>query len=235
MKRPLVRIALLALAAVALTLPAAAQVIPAGDDRWVTPHDGRTGFTFPPGDVESLCGQPASFDWDRRVSLGGVPFPGVDWDTVVSRLKDVDLCGGSAKVAIQVRHLHFTSLGLHETPCGKVQWDVRLAGNQPTTSMVIEHSSPGGGRFEADLQLRVAFNGTTSDGAFLGTLIYTLGLPDPPGGTPWSFGGPTGWRPGIDETETCFDVLREKAGIMGGDHVYFIENMIAQGRCHKRN
>lgn len=234
MKTPPLRIALLALVAAALTLPASAQIIPAGDDRWVTPADGGTSFVFPPGDIESLCGAMTMYDWDRRVTLRGVPFPGFDWDTVVTRLKDADLCSGQAVVPIRVRQLHFESIALHRTPCGKIHWDVTQLANQPTTEMVIQQDHATGGNFRADLQIRVAFRGTTSDGDEIGTLIYTLALPDPADGTPWQFGGPTGWRPGIAQDETCFDVLREKAGVMGGDHVYFIENLIAQGRCTKQ-
>lgn len=234
MKRPLLRIALLALVAAALTLPASAQIIPAGVDRWVTPADGGTAFVFPPGDVESLCGEMTMYNWDRRVTLRGVPFPGFDWDTVVARLKDADLCSGKAVVPIRVEFLHFESNGFHITPCGKIHWDVTLLENQPTTEMIIEQDHSDGGNFRADLQMRVAFRGTDSNGNFLGTLIYTLTLPDPADGTPWQFGGPFGWSPGIDDDGSCFDVLREKAGVMGGDHVYFIENLIAQGRCEKR-
>lgn len=233
MKRPLFRIALLALVTAALTLPASAQIIPAGPDRWVTPAGGGTAFTFPPGDVESLCGAMTMYNWDRRVTLRGVPFPGQDWDTVVVRLKDADLCSGKAVVPIRVEYIHFES-DVHLTPCGKILWDVTLLENQPTTDMIIEQEHASGGTFRADLQMRVAFRGVTTDGDELGTLVYTLSLPDPANGTPWQSGGPTGWRPGIAKDESCFDVLREKAGIMGGDHVYFIEDLIAQGRCTKR-
>ena len=56
MFRSMVRIAALSAAvALVLALPATAQYLPAGEDRWVTPNDGSTYFTFPAGDVESLC------------------------------------------------------------------------------------------------------------------------------------------------------------------------------------
>lgn len=234
--KSLFRIALFTLVAAAVTLPATAQVIPAGDDRWVTPADGGTSFTFPPGDVESLCGAMTMYNWDRTVALRGVS-AGADWDTIVTRLKDAELCNRKAVVPIRVRFLHFENYendGFHETPCGEIHWDVRHLRNQPTTEMVIEQDHGQGGNFRADLHIRVGFTATTVDGESLGTLIYTLALPDPADGTPWQFGGPTGWQPGINQDETCFDVLREKAGELGGNHVYFIEDLIAQGRCQKR-
>ena len=225
-----------AIALVLTVLPATAQIIPAGPDRWVTPGDGRTVFEFPAGDVESLCGAPVSFGWDRTVALTGVPVAGADWDTEVTRLDDADVSGGSATVPIQVTRLEFRSLAPHETPCGEIVWSVKAIDEQQVTLMEIEKTSERGGIFLADISVRVVFTGTDTSGTQIGTLYYTMDLPDTTG-TPWSFGpsGPSGgFRPGIDENEDCIEVLRQKLTTATGDHVYFIENLIAQGKCTER-
>lgn len=234
MNRIQLKTSLFALVAVGLlALPAGAQVIPAGADNWVTPGDGLTFFTFPPGDVESLCNKPASSDWDRRASLQGVPAGGADWDTQVVRLKDADLSDGEATVPIQVRQLHFASSAPHCTPCGKLKWNVKAADDQPETLMTIKQTTDNGGTFEALISVNVEFSATDQNGNSLGSLFYTMDLPDS-GGTPWTYGGPTGWRPGIDETESCIEVLRKKISTLPAFHAYYIEQMIAEGRCDKR-
>jgi hypothetical protein len=229
--------ALLLVAVLAAALPVTAQIIPAGEDRWVTPGDGRTFFKFPPGDVESLCGAPPSSAWDHTVRLTGVPDPGEDWDTVVARLDDADVSadtGGFATVPIQVTRLVFRSLAPQETPCGVLLWYVKAVDHQPITKMSIQNLSGRGGIFKATISVRVIFEATDSRGNVVGTLFYTLDLPDNTG-VPWSF-GPSGiFRPGIDEGDNCIDVLREKLGTATGDHVYYIENLIAQGKCSERN
>jgi len=234
MYRSTLRIAAFFLAAaVVAALPAAAQFIPAGDDRWVTPGDGSTFFEFPVGDVESLCGAPVSFNWNRTVRLVGVPDPGEDWDTVVTRLKDADVSSGFDSVPIQVTRLVFRSLGPQETPCREIFWTVKAIDHQPITKMEIYRSSERGGKFLATISVRVVFEATDAGGALLGYLYYTLDLPDDTG-VPWSFGPSGNFRPGIDESENCIDVLREKLGTATGNHVYYIENLIAQGKCDKR-
>lgn len=231
MNRIQFKTALFALVAVTLVaLPATAQVIPAGKDNWRTPGDGNTFFTFPAGDVESLCGAPPSGAWDHQVTLQGVPVSGADWDTQVTRLKDADLSNGSATVPIQVTHLQFRSVGSQPTPCGKLVWDVRPFGRQPLTKMTIKRNNDLGGIFVATIAVRVVFTGTADDGAVVGRLVYTVELPDPDG-SPWSFGGPTVWRPGITEDDECIETLREKLTTLPARHAYFIEDLIAQGRC----
>lgn len=226
--------ALTAVAVLLAALPATAQIIPAGDDRWVTPNDGGTFFTFPAGDVESLCGLPATSGWNRQITLTGVPSGGADWDTVVTRLKDADLSTGSASVPIQVTQMHFRSSGVHVTPCGKLLWEVKAIDHQPVTKMAIYQTSDLGGIFKAEISVRVAFSATKTDGTALGELFYTRDLPEN-GGTPWSWDRTTGtFRPGIDEDENCFDVLRDKIGTLPARHKYYIENLIAQGKCDKR-
>ena len=223
----------LAIALVA-ALPAAAQYIPAGEDRWVTPADGNTFFTFPAGDVESLCGAPVSFDWDRTVSMVGVPDPGQDWDTVVTRLKDADLSSSlSATIPIQVTRLAFKSIGSLETPCGELSWYVKSLDEQPVTKMSLYLTNDRGGIFKANISVRVAFAAVDRNGKVVGYLYYTMDLPDN-SGVPFSFDRSGGFRPGIDENENCFDVLREKATTLPARHTYFIEDLIAQGKCDKR-
>ena len=232
MNRSLFRIVAFALVAAAFAaLPAAAQVLPAGPDRWRTPADGNTFFTFPGGDVESLCGAAPDPSWDHGVTLTGVPVAGADWDTEVTRLGDVSLAGGA--VPIRVTFLHFRSVAPQATPCGELAWDVRLAGPQPVTTMKIRRTSNLGGTFAATISVRVAFHAFDAAGNFIGSLFYTQDLPDP-GGSPWSLGGPTGWRPGIEPDDDCFEILRKKIGTLPAQHAYFIEDLIAQGLCDGR-
>lgn len=221
-----------------VAMPLAAQIIPAGEDRWVTPATGQTKFSFPSGDVESLCGAPVSAGWDHQVLLTGVPEPGWDWDTSVARLTSVSFSATttSVSVPIQVKRLEFRSLASQRTPCGLLDWHVKTFENQPITKMKITKTSSKGGVFYATISVRVVFEATDAQsGASVGKLFYTLDLPDNTG-VPWSFDPSTGvFRPGIDTAENCIDVLRQKLLTATGSHVYFIENMIAQGRCDKRN
>lgn len=222
-------------AALLLALPVAAQVIPAGEDRWVTPPNGGTHFEFPPGDVEALCGLPVTDDWDRKIILAGVAAPGADWDTAIRRLKDVDLDAGQTTTPIRLTHLRFRSLGTHRTPCGELLWEVKALDQQRRTKMEFIRHSDTGGVFHAEIAVNVVFAAVDAgSGAILGYLYYSFDLPDQ-GGTPWSFGPGGIFRPGIDEDENCFDVLREKLSTLPTDagHEYYIENLIAQGKCSK--
>lgn len=237
MQRKIYRVAVLTAALTLAAMPLTAQVIPAGEDRWVTPPTGQTKFSFPSGDVESLCGAPVSADWNHEVGLTGVPEPGWDWDTSVARLNSVSLSTTTGvTVPIQVKRLVFRSLASQRTPCGEIDWHVKTFGNQPITKMKIVKTSPRGGKFYATISVRVVFDAVDANsGASLGQLFYTLDLPDN-NGVPWSFDPYSGvFRPGIDTAENCIDVLRQKLLTATGDHVYFIENMIAQGKCDKRN
>jgi hypothetical protein len=224
---------LLALAAV----PASALSIPVGKDFWVTPPNGATNFEFKSGEVESLCGAPADDSWDHTVLLTGVPVVGTDYDTVVGRLdKAVFNSSGTATTRIQVSHLAFKSLAPQRTPCGEIDWEVGLFGRQPVTSMTLRQTSDRGGIFLAKIAVSVEFRAHVG-GAYIGSLYYNnLELPDvgTPTGTPWSLNPATGaFRAGMDTTENCIDVLRAKLVNATGRHIYYISDMIAQGRCEK--
>lgn len=218
-------------------LPAAAQVIPPGEDRWVTPNNGQTYFTFVDGDVEALCGAAPSPDWDHRVALQGVPVAGFDWDTSVRRIDPAVFdATGQASTRIVVTRLEFASTAPQETPCGSLDWRVRLGGSQAVTKMRLRLTSKRGGLFSADIAVQVVFSAFDKSGALLGNLTYNMILPDPATGTPWSF-GPTGqFRPGITPADDCIAVLREKLTTYTPDssHYYFIENLIAQGKCTRQ-
>jgi hypothetical protein len=220
-------------------LPAMAQPpIPAGSDYWVTPANGQTVFEFPEGDVESLCGAPISAAWDHKVALRGVPTVGSDWDTRVARLDNAVFdTTGTAVTRIQVKDLNLASIAAHATPCRRINWKVSLACcPQPITRMVLRSDATGGGVFHANLSVSVEFKAFNADnGAYIGSLFYTRELPDQASGTPWSYGGPTGFRPGITTANTCIDVLRQKLSQFAptSSHYYWISDMIAQGICHK--
>ncbi|HBL31287.1 MAG TPA: hypothetical protein DD490_31045 [Acidobacteria bacterium] len=225
-----------------LALPALAQVttvasIPPGKDFWVTPNNGQTDFNFPAGDVESLCGAPASATWNHKIALRGAPAPGTDYDTVVARLNAATFNSSLvATTPIQVVLLRFASAGSHATPCGNLNWTVSLSGPQATTMMTLRRTSATGGLFSADIAVNVEFQAFKSNGAYLGSLFYNIVLPDPATGTPWSI-GPTGaFRAGMTPANDCIDVLREKLATYSPDssHFYYISDMIAQGQCKYR-
>jgi hypothetical protein len=222
-------------------LPAISQVIPAGKDFWVTPANGQTYFTFPAGDVESLCGAPKSDLWDHRVALSGVPVAGSDYDTVVGRIDNAVFdATGIAKTRVQVSHLAFRGSSLR-TPCGSINWSVGLAGPQRVTDMVIRRTSDKGGIFNAQLAVDVEFRGfNAGSGAYVGSLFYAFDLPDPGAGTgagtPWSFGPNGEFRAGMTELDNCIDVLRKKLNLYSPDssHFYYISDMIAAGKCREQ-
>lgn len=238
MNRNLFRAATLGILLLSLAaLPAAAQVIPAGNDFWVTPSNGQTRFTFPEGDVESLCGAAPSPTWDHRVVLQGIPAAGSDYDTVVARLTDAVFdANGNASTKIQVQALNLASTLPQATPCGELTWRVRLAGAQAVSAMKLRRTSRRGGYFSADIPVNVEFLGSRN-GVYIGSLFYNIVLPDPQNGTPWSFGPSGEFRAGMTETDNCIDVLRDK--LLGypsdSSHFYFISNMIAQGKCERVN
>jgi hypothetical protein len=219
-----------------MALPAVAQTIPPGKDFWVTPNNSQTDFTFPAGDVESLCGAPASTTWNHKVLLKGIPATGSDYDTVVARLdKAVFDTTLQASTRIQVVELRFASAASQSTPCGTLDWTVGLAGQQAVTMMKLRRTSPTGGVFSADIAVSVQFQATRG-GVYLGSLFYNIVLPDPQNGTPWSFGTSGQFRAGMTEANDCIDVLREKLLQYSPDssHFYYISNMIAQGQCRKQ-
>lgn len=210
-----------------------------GTDYWRTPASG-TMFTFPAGDVESLCHKAADPAWDHKVALKGVPAKGSDWDSAVSRLEDAKFDKtGTAHTTVRFKSLSLESSAPTDTPCGKLDWTARLAkGKQPVTKMKITKTPDNkGGAFFADLALRVEFRATKAGGqATVGRLFYDVKLPDPSGGTPWSFGANNVFRAGMTPTNNCIQVLRDKLGTFppGSQHIYFISDLIAKGQCEKR-
>ncbi|HEX6901665.1 MAG TPA: hypothetical protein VF789_18195 [Thermoanaerobaculia bacterium] len=224
----------------ALAVPAAAdkEEILRGIDYWRTPPGG-TVFTFPSGDVESLCNADPSPTWNHQVSLRGVPTPGSDWDTAVQRLDNARFDrNGIALTQVRFRHISLASNAPSDTPCGKLNWTVRLAhGRQPIRPMRITRTSEEGGIFFANLALRVEFQATDAAGAPVGSLFYDVNLPDVPGGTPWSLRSDGVFRAGMDANDNCIQVLRDKLGTYppGSQHIYFISNLIARGECKRPN
>lgn len=241
MTRFLVRATVLVLALTMLAaVPVTAQSgIKKGVDFWRTPADGKTRFTFPHGDVESLCKADPSDNWNHRVALRGVPAQGTDWDTAVARLDHAKFDASDRAVTrVQLQSLTLSSISATDTPCGTLWWTVRLAkGPQPITLMQIDRHSPTGGVFAADLALRVEMQANSAaTGAYVGSLFYDIKLPDP-GGTPWSFSTGGTFRPGMDTADNCIDVLRAKLGTFPPDssHFYRISELIAAGQCKDRN
>jgi hypothetical protein len=220
-----------------LALPATAQNIPAGNDYWATPSTGSTYFTIPAGDLESLCGAPASSTWNHVIRFRGVPVF-ADADTVVRRLNSANFSSTvtSATVQVQVAALRFASLATTATPCGDLNFQAGLNGQQPVTTMKITRTSSRGGFFNSSLRVNVQISATFADtGAELGRLYYTFDLPDP-GSTVWSYGGVGGWRPAVSAANDCFAVARAKIATFPDPayHEYFIAQYQAQGICPRQ-
>jgi len=217
--------------------PALAQknFIPYGKDIWVTPPNGQTVFTFAPGDLEALCGAAPSSTWNHQVAFQGVPSQGQDWDTMINRLDNaVFNSTGIATTRVQVGTLAFQSTTTTVTPCGTLYFRVGLAGEQAVTNMTIQRTSAGGGVFSADINVSVEIQAfEIHHGDYIGSLFYSFVLPNPPGGTPWSYGPNGEFRPGMTTTNNCVDVLRQKLTqyAVTSSHYYFISNMISQGQC----
>jgi len=217
-------------------LPVLAQksYIPYGKDTWVTPSSGQTVFTFPDGEVESLCGASASSSWNHQVALEGSP-TGLGYDTLVARLDNaVFNSSGIATTRIQVSLLEMQSMTTTVTPCGTLYWRVGLSGPQAVTTMTLRRTSAGGGVFSADISVSVEFRAyEIHHGDYVGSLFYAFTLPDPTGGTPWSLGPNGEFRPGMTTTNNCVDVLREKLTQYAttSRHHYYISDLIAQGNC----
>lgn len=231
-----VLVALMALAA----LPASAQSIAAGPDRWVTPGNGQTFLIIPDGELEALCGQPASSGWNHRVPFIGAPIAATnDWDTEVRRLDKATFVNRVASTRIQVSVLNFKGLETRSTPCGLNSFSAHLRGVQPITKMTLQLTHATGGVFFADIRVSTEIRVYSATGALLGSIPFAATLPSPATGTPFTLTAGGVFKPGIDSSsgvETCIDVLRQKlAGYpVDSSHYYFIENLIAQGKCYER-
>jgi hypothetical protein len=240
MNRFFVRAAALAIALATLAaVQATAQVVKKGVDYWVTPNNSMTKFKFKEGDVETLCKVRPDPKWNHQVILRGVRTQGSDWDSAVARLANAKFNpAGTASTPVQFKSLALASTTASDTPCGKLDWSVRLArGVQPITKMKITKTSKRGGTFFVNLALRVEMRAVKADtGAYVGSLFYDVKLKDPPGGTPWSFSPTNVFRPGMNDNDDCIDVLREKLGQFDpdSDHFYYISQLIANKDCGRK-
>jgi hypothetical protein len=239
MTRFTLRASLLAILLASLAgLSASAQVIPPGQDFWTTPANGQTFFTFPAGDVEALCGVPPVSGWDHQLAFKGVSLSSeFAYDTVVARLdKAVFDAAGTAQTRVQVQKLSFASIAPQWTPCGPLTWQAALAGTQGVRTMVLHRTSPMGGFFNADLNVRVELRAFNGSNVYIGSLFYDFNLPDPSTGTPWSFGTNGEFRAGMTDTNDCIAVLRQKLSTYAttSEHYYYISDMIARGQCKER-
>ncbi|HSS50446.1 MAG TPA: hypothetical protein VLX28_16030 [Thermoanaerobaculia bacterium] len=202
-----------------------------GTDYWRTPASG-TKVNFAEGDVESLCKHKPDSAWNHEVSLRGIPAQGSDWDSAVTRLTDAKFDkAGNASTRIQFKTLTMISNAPSDTPCGKLIWTTNLAkGAQPVTAMKITKKSPRGGVFSADLALRVEMQANNAEtGAYVGSLFYDVKLPDPQGGTPWSFSDRNAFQAGVDEAGKAVEVQRVSPGRPGQAGREFVTHIYVAG------
>ncbi len=221
-------------------LPASAQINP-GKDFWTTPANGQTVFTFPAGDVEALCGAVPSNTWNHSVAFQGVPLGTSSqppYDTVVSRLDKVAFnSDGVGTTRIQVSGLSFVSINPQSTPCGVLTWKVGLAGAQGITTMVLHRTAANAGTFNATLSIKAELQAFDPTGRYIGSLFYSVNLPDPGGsGTPWSINLAGEFRAGMTATNDCLAVVRQElaATPTSSYHYYYISDMIAHGQCTRQ-
>lgn len=230
----------LALASLALVaaLPVSAQ-IPAGPDRWVTPPNGQTFVVIPDTEIAALCGEVGNPDLDHKIPMVGSPvIDATDWDTEVRRLDKATFVNRVASTRIVVSQLNFKGIDVHETACGRNTFSAHLAGDQPITKMTLRQTHTNGGVFFADIHVSTKVVVYDASGAVLGSVPFFAKLPSPATGTPYTWVGGV-FKPGIDSSagpESCVPALRAKQATYPVDssHYYFIENLIAQGKCTKR-
>jgi len=144
----------------------AADSIEAGVDLWRTPADGSTFYDFSkqPIPADFFCTGSAPFA--QKVEFAGVPLKtspadalgGID--TVIHRLdKAVFNAHGQTVTRVQAVALSLASVATLKTSCGGFKAVVSLAGEQPTSDMIIVRKSEQGGYFHSalNLQLRITF------------------------------------------------------------------------------
>jgi hypothetical protein len=220
------------------TLPASAQ-IPAGPDRWVTPANGQTFVVVPDTEIAALCGAEGDPALDHKIPMVGVPaIDATDWDTEVRRLDKATFVNRVASTRIVVTQLNFKGIDVHETACGRNTFSAHLSGAQPVTNMTLRQTHANGGVFFADIEVSTKVVVYDVSGAILGGIPFVAKLPSPATGTPYTWNGGV-FKPGIDSSagpESCVPALRAKQATYPVDssHYYFIENLIAQGKCTKR-
>ncbi|HBL29295.1 MAG TPA: hypothetical protein DD490_20885 [Acidobacteria bacterium] len=163
---------LAALLLIALPAFAADRTIQSGIDLWTTPGDGRTFIDFSRSPIPAgfFCFKSAPFA--ERIVFRGVPVATGEkgvlgaTDTIVQRFDDAAFDKkGVARTRIQIRALHFESVGVIETACGAFKAEVRLNGEQPVTRMRIVRENANGGRFFAPIAVNGKVVFTRADGA----------------------------------------------------------------------
>lgn len=163
MRKAVFRSAVAAAVILALAAPAWAgdDVIHKGVDIWMTVAGfAKTSFEKEPIPAGFFCAGSQPFTGtvvfeggplaiEPAGSLGSV-------DTVVNRLDDAVFNDkGEATTRIQLMALSLVSTQPIETSCGKYDVAVRLAGEQPTTTMRIVRNDHFGGTYSAPLALNV--------------------------------------------------------------------------------
>lgn len=207
----------LVLSAVALVAgPVAAQDIPAGDDTWATPGGGDTWVELNGADWATICG--VTNGGPQQILFKGVTLQGQgDGSVVVTRLQDAVFDPtGVAQVPVVVRVLQFKSESTTSTPCGNLDFQVRLNGRQSTAQMEIRRESSSGGHFFVDLPVNAAVDAIDpSNGNVVGSVIKEGLLLEPATGTPWNYTAPkfaldpnAPWFPGVNSSGQRVTVVR---------------------------
>ncbi|MEM7051731.1 MAG: hypothetical protein AAF604_18835 [Acidobacteriota bacterium] len=141
---------------------AANDVITAGPDLWETTDNGstRADFLLEPIPAGFFCNGGEAF-------RGSIAFKGVPLttrpadilgttDTIVQRLDDAVFNGsGHARTRVQVLAMEFEGLDIVKTDCGTYHVRTVLEGKQPITEMEILRDDDNGGRFLAEIAVRV--------------------------------------------------------------------------------
>jgi hypothetical protein len=182
------------LAALALAAPASAEVLGIGIDVWTTPDDGSAyvDFTDNPIAADYFCG--GSQQFAQRIILKGSPIATSpsralgSTDTIVKRLDNVDLGGGSGSTRIQVQAISFVNKSPISVPgCSDTfSAQVTLNGTAPVGNMTIRRTTASGGTFDSNFSVpgKITFTNNRTLEQFKVPVTETVTLQT--SGAPWA-------------------------------------------------
>jgi hypothetical protein len=158
--------------------------IAAGFDPWQTLGSGATRYDFAAQPIPAGFFCAGSEPFRGAVDFEGVPLrtepAGLlgTTDTVVERLDAAVFDErGVATTRLRARALHLLGTKLVENRCGAWKVTASLAGTQPVTRLTFYREDAYGGRFSADLKLRVQVTFTEVRTGEARTLVRRIDMP----------------------------------------------------------
>jgi len=205
MRKSILAVVAVAMLAVIAGAPAfAAEPVHKGVDLWMTVAGfAKTSFADEPIPAGFFC--PSSQPFTGTVVFKGAPLamePARSLgtiDTVVQRLDEAAFNEkGEASTRIQLLALSLVSTEPIETSCGKYDVAVKLAGEQPKTTMRIFQTEPLGGTYSAPLSLNVkaVFTPVSGDKSARREVTRRIEL-GPGSSSVWTYINTNQLRPGV--------------------------------------